>query len=149
MPNPGPGEDLLEPTLKPESVPDARLYSPTVLMLLAFFVGPVAVVAVGALDARRLGRLRSEWPLLAAALVAVMAAMVVLERALGGDRTEMRLYVRALGLVTAGGVYWLHRRAYRGIRLAGLGFVRFDLPLLLAVVLSLLLTVATLMVVHQ
>lgn len=122
--------DLLMPSLGGVQVERAP-YSSKTGFLAAFFGGPLAACGYGVLNARRLGRLTSDGPWLAAFVVADIALMWLLTHGLVGlpwiDAVQQelggsfgRIASRLFALIVFGWVCLAHRREQRAAELMGL-----------------------------
>jgi hypothetical protein len=121
-------EDLLRPTLSDtQRVP--ALYNTTGFFLSAFFGGPMGAVVYGIANSYRLGRLIKDVPTLALVLTAAYYAPFVLYQhgwlqqlttlAGGHDTRNYELFLRALGLLSFGAIYLMHRHFFRAAAVAG------------------------------
>jgi hypothetical protein len=120
-------DDLLQPTLTAERGVATAIYSAQTGFYSAFLGGPVAALLIAGINASRLGRLRQDLPLFAAALAIFIAvawwmfdgpAVAYLIERLGGSGPHLTL--RALGLVYFGVFYLVHRRHYRNMEMMGI-----------------------------
>jgi len=123
-------EDLLEPSLGAQTSVRS-LYSARACFLIAYLGGPFAAVGMGFLNARRLGRVPRDLPLLAlGALLAaagILAATYVAAKAgtsshaigLGFERRDLRYGIRALALACFGLYYLRHRQFLRAMQMSG------------------------------
>lgn len=121
-------EDLLRPTLS-ETQSAPKLYNSTGFFLSAFFGGPAGAAIYGAANSHRLNRLAKDVPALLLIVAATYLLPYVLYQqgwlqqivALAGGR-ETRNYgliLRALGLLSFGAIYLLHRPFFRAANVAG------------------------------
>jgi hypothetical protein len=120
-------DDLLRPTLSPDTGASPAIYSANALFITAFFGGPFALIAMAALNSQRLGRVRQDAAyLLLGALLTVAFVVIVYRPGAGwsvGDLSPAgteRLLWRAFSLVLAAGAYLVHRRSYRNMALIGI-----------------------------
>ncbi len=119
-------DDLLQPSLTDARTDATTIYSATAGYVTSFFGGPVAALAFAAVNARRLGRLRADAPLLIGGLA--LFAAVISWAFMGPHPVEvqqqieeqLRIGVRALGLIYFGAIYLLHRRHYRTMAMMGI-----------------------------
>ncbi len=120
--------DLLQPSLSGDR-PARPIYSAQAGFWVAFFGGPVAIALFGGLNARRLGRLRREWPLYAGmgAIFLVLGVVffvspqiVGMEPQSTGDQSRsFRLGSRGFALVLWLAMFALHRRYHRAAEMLG------------------------------
>lgn len=116
--------DLLTPSLT--GAVRSPIFSVNAIIAAAFFGGGFAVLLLATENARRLGRLRLDWPLLALALlvfavVPVFGLWYVQNVSADAEdlRRNVRLTTRIVGFAAAGAFYWLHRNAHRTLRATG------------------------------
>ncbi len=121
-----PNSELLQPSLGSDAGPATALYSVRTGYLSAFFGGPVAAALVALVNAHRLKRLRTDWPVAALAVLASLALAWWEFRAGGRPWLEARLgrggsiyAVRGAGLAVFGLVYLMHRMHYRSMAVMG------------------------------
>ena len=121
-------DDLLRPTLSDtQRVP--ALYNTTGFFLSAFFAGPMGAIVYGGANSHRLGRLGKDASTLALILAAAYYVPYVLYQhgwlqrlmtlAGGNETRNYELFLRALGLLTFGAVYLMHRHFFRAAGVAG------------------------------
>lgn len=118
--------ELLRPSLTAEHSSVSSIYSVRTGFLASFFGGPIGGAIVALLNARRLGRLKADWPvaLLALSISAGLSWSLVahkwqwLDASLG--RGSGRYLQDLAGLAFYGVVYTLHRTYYRSMELLGL-----------------------------
>jgi len=118
--------ELLRPSLTAEHSSEAAIYSVRTGFLVSFFGGPIAGGMIALLNARRLRRLKTDWPigLLAVAVSVGLSWSLAahqwqwLDGALG--RGSGRYLQDLAGLGFYGVVYSLHRPYYRSMELLGL-----------------------------
>ena len=122
---------LLEPSLEQDQA--ARpIYSVKAMFFVAFFGGPLGVTFFSALNSKRLGRLRRDLPIFAAAVLAIAAAVYLYAElafeggmlALAADRRQelvrhYRWLSRGIAILLCGAFYLLHRGAHRAQALVG------------------------------
>jgi hypothetical protein len=122
-------DELLRPSLQDAAVPKAP-YSVQTVLLTAFIGGPLAAIAITALNSARLRRLRDVIPL-SVALIAYLGLMLVLMDGEWGtdfrdSLTElagargMNYFQRLIALALFGLGYLLHRREQRSADVMGL-----------------------------
>ena len=121
-------KDLLQPSLSGD-MPAGPIYSAQAGFWVAFFGGPVAIALFGGLNARRLGRLRREWPLYAGtAVIFLVLGMVFFlspefvgmhPQSSGDQSRSFRLGSRGLALVLWLATFALHRRFHRAATMLG------------------------------
>lgn len=121
-------DDLLQPTLS-DTQPVPALYNTTGFFLSAFFGGPVGAVLYGGANSHRLGRLAKDIPVLLLIVAVAYAIPYVLHQlgwlqqllALAGGRAarNCELLLRALGLLSYGVIYLMHRHFFRAAGVAG------------------------------
>jgi hypothetical protein len=120
-------EDLLLPTLSDRQSTPA-LYGSTGFFLSAFFGGPLGAVIYGGCNSHRLQRLQKDAPV----LLLIVAAAYLLPYVLyqqgwlqqlvamaGGATRNYGIILRALGLLTFGAIYLMHRDFFRASRVGG------------------------------
>lgn len=116
-------DELLRPSLKGTAIASAP-YSVQTTFFAAFFGGPFGAVAIAAINAIRLRRLRRDLPLLALMLAAYIGAMVWLLNTASGAQAiaamqsfagsrAVNLLHRAIALAIFGLGYALHAREQR------------------------------------
>jgi hypothetical protein len=120
-------DELLRPSLSPETTGSAAIYSPNALFLTAFFGGPFALIGIAALNASRLGRLRQDSGYLIAGILLTIGFVTIMyqpgfEWHMAGlsEAAGARTLSRALALLLALAAYLLHRRFYRSMAIVGL-----------------------------
>ena len=121
-------QDLLQPSLSGD-MPARPIYSAQAGFWVAFFGGPMAIALFGGLNARRLGRLRREWPLYAGAAVIFFVLSVVFflspdlvgmdPQATGEQSRSFRLGSRGFALIVWLTMFALHRRFHRAAVMLG------------------------------
>jgi hypothetical protein len=117
-------DELLRPSLGSETSPETSIYSATTGFLAAFFGGPLAGAIVAMVNAWRLKRLASDWPL-AVAAIALTVGLVWWEERGGGaqwlfdvaGRSGVEIALRVAGLAFFSVVYAIHRSYYRSMEL--------------------------------
>ena len=121
-----PNSELLRPSLGSHDSPATAIYSVRTGYLSAFFGGPLAAAAVALVNAHRLKRLRTDWPVAALAVLTSLALAWWEIRAGGRSWLDSRLgsggsvfAVRITGLAVFGVVYVMHRMYYRGMAVMG------------------------------
>lgn len=123
-----PTADLFQPSLS-RNASAAPLHPFGAVFFVAFFGGPLALVVIGALNSRRLGRLSHDayvYVLAVAGTVGLTTVSVAFPDLLasisvGEDpKTTLRLAFRAFSLGLAGLLWLQHRRHYRAMRTMGL-----------------------------
>jgi hypothetical protein len=124
-------ETLLIPSLSHDEGDVQAIYSPTALMLTAFFGGPFAVILMTALNSQKLKRVRTDvsyllfGAALSTAFIKLMYGSAIAATVFpAAGENAPRLLVRAVSLALFAGAYGLHRRAYRNMRFAGLAAPR-------------------------
>jgi hypothetical protein len=121
-------EDLLRPTLSDhERIPE--LYNSTGFFMSSFFGGPLGAAMYGAANSQRLGRLASDLPILAALTAAAYLLLYGLQvvgwlddvaEFIGASAARnYGLIMRAMGLLTCGAIYLMHRRFFRSAKVSG------------------------------
>jgi hypothetical protein len=121
-------EDLLRPTLSGhERIPE--LYNSTGFFMSSFFGGPLGAAIYGGANSHRLGRLSRDLPSLVAMTVTAFLLLLVLQEAgwlediaelIGGSvARNYGLIMRAMGLLTCGAIYLMHRRFFRSAKVSG------------------------------
>jgi hypothetical protein len=119
-------EDLLQPTLGKHDSPATTIYSAQTGYLVSFFGGPLAGATIALVNAYRLRRLRTDWPLGLLAIAATVGpmwwwyrggALWVTAYAGGGSQA---VGFRVLGLAFFAFVYGWHRQYYRNMAFFGL-----------------------------
>ena len=121
-------DDLLRPTLSDtQRVP--ALYNTTGFFLAAFIGGPLGAAIYGVANSHRLGRLMKDVPILL--LIAATAYCVpyvlyqhgwlqqLMTLAGGRETRNYELFLRALGLLSFGAIYLMHRHFFRAAGVAG------------------------------
>ena len=136
-------QDLLSPSL--EQTRAEPIYSVGALVAAAFFGGGLAVVIVAALNSGRLERFPRDLVWHALGVAAVVAVIVAIAQMTEGNisqdtRSGLRLASRAMGFALVGGYYFLHRRAYRTMTVAGMDPPSPYLVVIVAVVASVFAT---------
>lgn len=121
--------DLLRPTLSGYRQAPA-LYSSTGFFVSSFFGGPVGAAIFGACNSWRLGRLRSDLPLLVAVAAAAFLAVLLMRDAgwvdavaafLGApQRRACELLLRGFAIACFGAIYFMHRAFFRAARVSGM-----------------------------
>ena len=120
-------DDLLRPSLSGTSTHSTAIYSATTGYIAAFLGGPVAAAGIALTNSVRMRRLTRDWPLalLALALLYVMLWWEIRE----GGNEWLRRYLGPSGpsalrsvvsLLFFCGIYLLHYRSYRSMRVLGL-----------------------------
>lgn len=115
-------DDLLTPMLSDtQRIP--ALYNATGFFLSAFFGGPVGAVMYGGANSYRLSRLAKDVPVLFLIVAVAFSIPFVLHQtgslqkllALAGGRAarNCELLLRALGLLSYGAIYLMHRNFFR------------------------------------
>lgn len=135
--------DLLTPSLTEAT--RTPIFSINAMIAAAFFGGAFAVPLLAMENSRRLGRLRTDSPLLVLGLlVAAAAVLFTLESAGSLDtseaRSEVRLVSRVMGFAYVGAYYWLHRQAHRTLRTLGIDPASPYVAVVAAVLLSFAVT---------
>jgi len=118
--------ELLSPSLAANHSP-VSIYSLRTGFLAAFFGGPVAGAAVALVNAYRLKRLSTDWPIGLLAL-AINVALIWWSTRAGGRRWleavlgpgSLYYLTHFIGLAFFGAVYALHRTYYRGMSVLGI-----------------------------
>ena len=118
--------ELLTPSLTADARVPRAIYSARTGFLASFLGGPVAAGVVALVNAQRLRRLRTDWPvgLLALALCVLMRLSVMdhfwdwLDNLLG--KGSARFVYQLMGMTFFGAIYALHRPYYRSMSLLGL-----------------------------
>jgi len=106
------------------------------LIAAAFFGGALAVACMGALNSRRLGRLKPDtlWLMpMAVAAIATMAFAYSLALSGTDDQGLSRIPNRAIGFLLVGVLYLAHRRAFRAMKFLGLDVPSPIVPVVVAV----------------
>lgn len=120
-------DDLLQPTLGRSDGPATSIYSARTGYFASFFGGPLAGAAIALVNAHRLNRLRTDWPLGLLAVAATVAPLWWLSRGggnqwfishLGNGGEGFLLRVLGLGFFTL--AYAWHRQYYRNMAFMGL-----------------------------
>lgn len=121
-------DHLLRPTLSDRQSTPA-LYGSTGFFLSAFFGGPLGAVIYGGCNSQRLQRLQKDVPvLLLIAAAAYFLPYVLYQQgwlqqlvAMAGGRATRNygLILRALGLLSFGAIYLMHRDFFRASKVAG------------------------------
>jgi hypothetical protein len=119
-------DDLLQATLGHSDSPATSIYSALTGYMASFFGGPVAGATVALVNAYRLKRLGTDWPLGLLALAATIGPMwwwfhggARWITAYAGAGVQEVLY-RVLGLAFFAVVYGCHRQYYRNMTYFGL-----------------------------
>ena len=112
--------DLLAPSLT--EAPRTAIFSINAMIAAAFFGGAFAVPLLAMENSRRLARLQSDAPFLVLALLGATAILFFVLQSvdISEFRSEFRLLSRALGFAYVGAYYWLHRQAYRSLKMVGI-----------------------------
>jgi hypothetical protein len=112
--------DLLAPSLT--DAPRKPIFSINAMIAAAFFGGAFAVPLLAMENSRRLARLPRDAPFLVLALVAAAAVLSFTLQSvdIAEFRSEFRMLSRALGFAYVGAYYWLHREAYRSLKMVGI-----------------------------
>jgi hypothetical protein len=136
-------EDLLRPTLS-DHEPAPALYNSTGFFMSSFFGGPLGAAIYGGANSHRLGRLSHDLPKLAALAGAAFLLVYVLEAAgwleglagfIGGNvARNYGLIMRAMGLLTCGAIYLMHRWFFRSAKVTGAKEIAGWVPGIAAVV---------------
>jgi hypothetical protein len=124
-----PSSDLLQPSLV-DTQPREAPYSLQTAFLTSFFGGPLAALAIFGINARRIGRLRSDAVWVAALLVACVAFEAWWRLSLGGQAFDAwlidqfgksggRYFERLSGLVVFALSAAIHRREHKASDLMG------------------------------
>jgi len=141
-------DDLLRPSLSGTNAAATAIYSATTGYVAAFLGGPIAAAVIAMLNARRLRRLSKDWPL---ALLAVALLYAMLSWQLrGGSRwlehylgpTGPRAFQSVVSLLFFCGIYLLHYRSYRSMRVLGLKAPPGWVPGIIAIVIGIGVTLA-------
>jgi len=112
-------QDLLTPSLSESKT--ASLYSSGALLAAAFFGGTFAVTFLATANSVSLGRLKTDFVVLALLPVAAVLTVVMANRFFPGlESGDLRLLVRVLGFAGWILVYALHAKAYKAMRAMGL-----------------------------
>jgi hypothetical protein len=116
--------DLLTPSLTDAA--RMPIFSVNAMIAAAFFGGGFAVLLLATENARRLGRLRFDWPSLVLALfvfavIPVFGLWYMHNGSADAEdiRRNVRLTTRIVGFAGVGAFYWLHRHAHRTLRATG------------------------------
>jgi hypothetical protein len=142
-------DDLLRPSLSGTNIQATAIYSATTGYLAAFLGGPVAGAIIALLNSSRMRRLAKDWPLALLAL-ALLYVMLWWEIRLGGNEWLVR-YLGASGpqavrsvvsLLFFCGIYLLHYRSYRSMRLLGVKAPSGWVPGIIAIVIGFGVTTA-------
>lgn len=125
-------EDLLRPTLGADAGPAAAPYSVQATFFTGFFGGPVAAIALLAINSSRLRRLGRDWWVFAACLIATIVFAWMLHGSTPafapardwltstiGEKPHRHAY-RLVALIFVGIGYLLHRREQRNTDLLGI-----------------------------
>jgi len=120
-------DELMQPSLSGVEGPATSIYSMQTGYLAAFFGGPLGGATIALLNAHRLKRLGSDWPLGLAAL-GVTFGLLWWQLRSGGEAWLIGhlghggpgLAIRIVGLAFYGIVYAVHRQYYRNMALLGL-----------------------------
>jgi len=120
-------EDLLSPSLAREAYVARAPYSTTAMLLVSFFGGAPAALAMFGLDTWRLGRMRRDAPWLAIAFAVTLGWAWARWHPGFGDALRGWLgfsadavLLRLLGLLIFGLALWRHRSEQRSTDLLGL-----------------------------
>lgn len=120
-------QDLLQPTLGQRDSAATSIYSALTGYVASFLGGPLAGAAIALVNAHRLRRLRTDWPLGLIAIAATAGPMAWWYRGGGAQWISARagagageLALHALGLGFFALVYGWHRQYYRNMALFGL-----------------------------
>lgn len=121
------GNDLLQPSIGRVEASQRAIYSVTAGYLTAFFGGPFAAVGMAGLNARRLGRLRTDALALAGGIALAVGLIALLLRPelfgrgdLDFSARDVRIGSRVLALFLFGAYWLLYRRYHRGMKFLGL-----------------------------
>ena len=121
-----PNSELLRPSLGSHDSPATAIYSVRTGYLSAFIGGPLAAAAVALVNANRLKRLGTDWPVAVLAVLASLGLAWWEIRAGGRSWLDGRLgrggsafVLRITGLAIFGVVYLMHRMYYRGMAVMG------------------------------
>jgi hypothetical protein len=117
-------DELLRPSLGSETSPETSIYSATTGFLAAFFGGPLGGAIIAMVNAWRLKRLASDWPL-AVAAIALTVGLLWWELRAGGaewlvdiaGKNGVQIALRVAGLAFFSVVYAIHRTYYRSMEL--------------------------------
>jgi hypothetical protein len=119
-------DDLLQPTLGRDDSPATSIYSAGTGYIVSFLGGPLAGATIALVNAHRLNRLGTDWPL---GLLAAIATVVPMWWWFHGGgpwlishvgNGAQGLLLRGLGLGFFVLVYGWHRQYYRNMALFGL-----------------------------
>lgn len=134
--------DLLAPSLS--ATPRTAIFSVNAMIAAAFFGGAFAVPLLAIENSRRLSRLGKDLPWLVLGLAAAALALLLVLRSTDGAQfsSELRLMSRALGFAFVGACYWLHRQAYRSLKMIGIEPASPWLAVFATVLLSLAISIA-------
>jgi len=121
-------DDLLRPTLSDYRRAPA-LYSSTGFFLSGFFGGPIGTGVYGLCNSYRLGRLKSDLPVVIALVAAAFFVVLLLNNdgqmadlaTLLGTRPARTFEVtlRAMAMACFGAIYLMHRKFFRAARVSG------------------------------
>ncbi len=138
-------DDLLRPTLSDRQSTPA-IYGSTGFFLSAFFGGPLGAAIYGGCNSHRLQRLPKDAPVLLLIVAAAYFLPYVLYQqgwlqqlvAVAGGRAarNYEIILRALGLLSFGVIYLMHRDFFRASRVAGSAGLPGWLPGIVAVLLG-------------
>lgn len=133
--------DLLAPSLT--EAPRKPIFSINAMIAAAFFGGAFAVPLLALENSRRLARLSRDAPFLVLALLAAAAVFFFTLQSvdISEFRSEFRMLSRALGFAYVGAYYWLHRQAYRSLKMVGIEPASPWLAVFATVLLSLAITI--------
>ncbi len=140
-------DNLLRPSLSGTNVPANAIYSATTGYVVAFLGGPVAAAAIALTNSWRLRRLARDWPVALLAL-ALLHAMLWWQLRQGGyewltqhlGSTGPQALRSVVSLLFFCGIYLLHYRSYRSMRLLGLKAPSGWVPGLIAIVIGVAVT---------
>ena len=144
-------QDLLAPTLEDQR--HATIYSTGALVAAAFFGGGVAVCVMGLLNSQRLKRLGQDWLWLLLGMVCSIAALLFAVQYFGLEDSqasrEIRMANRGAGFLLVGLFYWVHRAQYRGMAATGVTPPKPWIPVIVASLVGLAVTVGMMVVAAQ
>ncbi|MGH8221486.1 MAG: hypothetical protein ACREQZ_00800 [Woeseiaceae bacterium] len=112
-------DSLLQPSLNRQQ--PVSIFSPSALFATAFFGGALGVTVMAAMNSVRLRRVQRDLPILVLGPLSAVAVVFSAHHYYpGADARDLRLAVRAAGLLCWLGFYAMHRMEYKAMNSMGL-----------------------------